>query len=229
MYEPLNTRKFKSLEDWHPLYKHAGIHFSAENEWGIPDLPAYKGIIPKRLVGYASLGRMKEDQDIYLGEAAVHCYMQDFKFETVWTKPGVGLEKVLRTDLAISPDFSVYEDFPLPLQYYNKFRSHWVARLWAAEGVAVIPNVTWAGEASYDMMFSGIPTDSIVAVASLGALRDAEDKKYFKEAYSIMLERLRPTDVIFYGNLPKGLEQGGYNLHHYKNVWASYTEKGEIN
>ncbi len=227
-YNNVDNIGIASLQDWHPVYKQWDIKFPANNEYDIPDILPYNGPIPDRLVGYESLGRSYLPAD-YLHGACVHCYIHDEKFESVWSRPGHALKKVQKVGYAISPDFSVYESFPYPVRYYNHYRSHWVAAFWQAEGIQVIPNASWSDRESFKMMFAGMPKYSTVAVASPGALATREDKKHFLFGYSVMLEWLMPTDVLFYGNIPDGIPTEDYELHTYQTKWQTFYEKGVPN
>ena len=74
----------------------------------------------------------------------------------------------------------------------------------------MIPDVVWGDEESYNYCFDGLPQHSTVAVSSVGVANDGEwnDKEdsLFRKGYNEMLNRLKPTAVIFYGTAVDGLD-----------------------
>ena len=53
----------------------------------------------------------------------LHFYSDDYQFERVWTKPEVYLELLQQFAFVVEPDFSMYLDFPEPLQKWNHYRN----------------------------------------------------------------------------------------------------------
>ena len=102
----------------------------------------------------------------------------------------------------LTPDFSLYTDFPKAIQIYNHYRKHWVGAYLQEAGVKVIPTITWSTPDSYEWCFDGEPVGGTVAVSSVGCLNSKERKVLFLSGYQEMLDRLRPDTVLFYGNVP---------------------------
>lgn len=129
----------------------------------------------------------------------VHFFMYDYLFERVWNTPDKYLTYLSRYDYVLSPDFSLYVDFPLAVTIYNHYRKHWLSAYWQEWGIPVIPVVRWMFPDSYDWCFDGEPKNSIVAVSNVGCVKNKELKKMFDDGYKEMLKRLNPSQILFFG------------------------------
>lgn len=69
-------------------------------------------------------------------------------------------------------------------------------------GINVIPTISWGEESSFSWCFDGEPKNSVVAVSSVGTQGNMESRKLFKNGYQVMVERLKPDTIIFYGSIP---------------------------
>ena len=98
----------------------------------------------------------------------------------------------------LTPDFSMYSDFPLPIQKYNHFRKHWVGALWQKLGLTVYPTVGWSDQNSFQWCFLGEPHNAVVALANIGCTREYEEE--FKLGYNKMLKQLKPSKILLFGN-----------------------------
>lgn len=143
-------------------------------------------------------------------EYIAHFYYDDFKFIKAWRNPDEYVERLKRFKAVISPDFSLYTDFPVALQILSCYRRQWVGAYWQSLGIDVIPDVVWGEEESYWFCFDGIPKHSTVAVSSVGVKRDrlwnGEADSLFKKGYDEMMNRLEPETILFYGDMIDGLE-----------------------
>lgn len=139
-----------------------------------------------------------------------HFYYDDYKFISAWREPDKYIERLRQFKAVVSPDFSLYTDFPRALQILSCYRRQWVGAYWNYMGLDVIPDVVWGDEESFKFCFDGIPKHSTVAVSSVGVKRDNEwnnkEGDMFKTGYDEMLKRLEPTTILFYGDMIDGLE-----------------------
>lgn len=163
---------------------------------GVPDLLPQRFDLPEdfRFRPYRSR-RPCADRDI------CHFYLDDYRFEHTWNRPEPGWRHVSRYYAACSPDFSLYPDWPLPVQIWNTYRSRWVARYWQEQGTRVIPTVNWSDEASFAFCFDGIPDGQALTI-SVADLRRPHVERRFRAGVEAMVERLRPRLLIVYGSLP---------------------------
>jgi hypothetical protein len=171
--------------------------YPSSNEWGIPDLPAACAE-PARLVPYS---------DHHAGERAkpgdcCHFFLDDYRFEHVWSKPERPLPRLQRVGLAFTPDFSLWTSMPMAMQLWQVYRSRWCGAWWIEHGIDVIPTVSWSTGESYRFCFAGIAPGSVVAVSSVGVLRDRQALRLFWQGYSAMLDVAKPSHVLCYGRLP---------------------------
>lgn len=81
---------------------------------------------------------------------AVHFFLDDYQFNRVWTYPDRYIEMLRRFRYVLSPDFSLYTDFPMAMQIYNHYRKHWIARYWQESGIKVIPTICWSSSESFE-------------------------------------------------------------------------------
>lgn len=174
--------------------------FASDNEWGIPSLPAAHWS-PDRLVAYNS----RNDVAKAGTDAAVHFFLDDYRFETVWTKPERGLSRIASVGAALTPDFSLWREMPRVMQLWQVYRSRWCGAWLAANGVRVIPTLGWSTAESYPFAFAGIDAGSIVAVSTVGVVREAQARDLFASGYTEMIRQIAPSLVLTYGKLPEQL------------------------
>lgn len=145
-------------------------------------------------------------------DKGIHFYQDDYLFLRVWTNPDKYLGLLGQYKAVLTPNFSLYTDFPLAVQIYNHYRKHWLGAYWQSKGITVIPTITWSTRESYQFCFDGEPRHSIVSTTSIGTCRYEESRKLFLQGFEEMLARLMPETVLFYGILPteaeRMLEQG---------------------
>ena len=179
---------------------HAARLFPSSNGYGIPDLlhtPLSQ--IPAWLVPYRQRIRINEPLD----DGAVHFFLDDYRFETVWNRPVKALEALAPYQTVLTPDFSLYRDWPLMLQLWNTYRNRWCGRFWQEQGFSVIPTISWSTAVSYDFCFLGVPRRSVVAVSTVGVqLKAPLEYQLFVDGFQEMVQRLEPMVVLAYGRLP---------------------------
>jgi hypothetical protein len=162
--------------------------YSSSNQWGIPDLPKATAM-PSRLVAYND----RYACDHAAPGDAVHFFLDDYRFEVVWSKPQRPLSRLQRVGTALTPDFSLWREMPTAMQLWQVYRSRWCGQWMASHGIDVIPTVSWSTPASYDFCFAGIEFGGTVAVSSVG-IRGEEATRSYLEGMEEMLERTRPAD-----------------------------------
>ena len=179
---------------------HAQQLFRTDNRWGIPCLETTpRSTVPKELFAYKSR-RAKPDD---LSSIAIHFFLDDYRFEGVWNRPNNALNALAPFSTLLTPDFSLYTDWPLSLQLWNTYRSRWCGAFWQQHGFSVIPTVSWSDEESFAFCFCGIPKRSLVAVSGVGVdFGDPLEYTLFTAGFHAMIQRLAPTLVLAYGKLP---------------------------
>ena len=159
------------------------------------DIPViYRQSIDTKDIQFLSFSNTKSN-DLTSANKTVHFYMDDCKFERVWSAPTRYIGRLGQYKQVLSPDFSMYTNMPLSLQIYNVFKRNWCAAYWQSEGLTVIPSITWGDERSFDFCFVGIAQGSVVSVSTLGSRRN---KGAFLKGFREMCERIEPPQVICY-------------------------------
>lgn len=129
-------------------------------------------------------------------DKTIHFFTYDWLFENVYDKPEIAMEKLDQYYALLTPEFSLYWDMPRALQIYSTFKNRWCGAYWQKQGKLVIPSICCAGEESYDFCFDGIEEGSVVAISTY--CRE-EYKAQIMKSYNKMLEVIKPSAVICYG------------------------------
>ncbi|MBP3853381.1 MAG: DUF4417 domain-containing protein [Erysipelotrichaceae bacterium] len=99
----------------------------------------------------------------------------------------------------VGPDFSLYGDYPLPIQLYNTYRSRIITHWLKFNNIKVIPNIRWSTKHSYSFCFDGLKKGDVVFVGSHGCSKRKGDKKTFDAGFREMVNRLNPSTICVYG------------------------------
>lgn len=102
--------------------------------------------------------------------AGVHFFLDDYQFERFWRQPQRYLDALAKCPLVLGPDFSLYTDFPAPIQHWNHYRNQLLTAWLQHNGVCTIPTASWSDEDSFRWCFDGISKDGAVAVSTVGCL-----------------------------------------------------------
>lgn len=153
-------------------------------------------------------------------DKAVHFFLDDYQFNRVWTDPDKYIPMLQRFKYVLTPDFSLYTDFPKSLQIYNHYRKHWLGAYWQMHGIDVIPTICWSNRDSFEWCFDGEPTRSVVAVSSVGTQNSKEKKRRFLDGYFKMVERLEPELIIFYGRVPEECKEKSVKVKSFDAKWS---------
>lgn len=178
--DPLNTR----------------LIFESAGEWGIPALQPCHAI-PDRLAAWSD---PKARADAAQNSGALHFFLDDYRFEKVWTRPEATYERVAEVGTALGPDFSMWRHMPRAMQLWQVYRARWCAAFWQHLGVDVIPTATWGDRDTYDFAFDGLPYRANIAVSALGLRKDG--RQLFERGLDALIERCAPQLLLCYGELP---------------------------
>ena len=142
--------------------------------------------------------------DALRGAHGVHFFIDDYLFERCWNDPLRYTRLLGEFRAVLSPDFSLFTDYPPAVQIYNHWRKHLLAAFWQQMGLTVIPSICWSDEGSFAWCFDGEPVGGTVAVSSVGTQKAPEARQLFLRGYSEMLARLKPEKILFFGDVPEG-------------------------
>ena len=133
----------------------------------------------------------------------IHFFVDDYHFDNIWFQFNIYTKMLARFDAVLTPDWSIYTDWPVAVNMWNHYKKHYVGAYLQSMGVRVYPTIEWSDKDSYKWCFDGEPEKSCVAVASIGTQQNIEARKLFVYGYDAMLERLQPETIMFWGSLPK--------------------------
>lgn len=178
-------------------------NYNERNHYNIPKIIGTTKMESVEFIGFnycMSLARKG------MTDYGVHFFLDDYQFNRLWNKPDKYVQLLKQFKIVLAPDFSLYLDYPKAIQIYKHYQKHWLARYYQDNGIKVIPTICWSDEESYNWCFDGEPRKSIVAVSSVGTQKSKQSKELFLKGYNKMLERLKPTKILFWGNIPEEID-----------------------
>lgn len=215
-----------------------GAKFSRHD---IPICPTMNYNLPNELISYTKARAiykkmLKTGHKKFYINAYIHFYLDDFNFDNhlgVWNKP-YKLRFLLKHFAGcITPDFSTYGDFPLPIKLYNFYRMRAFDFWLANHGISLIHNVRWGTEETFAYCFDGIPKESIIAIGTVASeLGTRIGRKVFCQGFQQMIKVLEPQQIIIYGGaaeLPLKKIAGNIPLHFFQGDTAQHFENWRSN
>ena len=171
--------------------------FPGAGEYDIPQIqPTH--YVPDQLIGFNYVKTCRTPERF-----GVHFFVDDYQFTRIWQQPEYWTDKLSPFACVRSPDFSGYIDFPKAVRVYQRVKNHWLGAYWQLKGLTVIPTIQWGDECDFDWCFDGDPMHSTVAVSSVGTQLRPESRRIFSLGFHEMLHRLRPSKILFYGQVPE--------------------------
>lgn len=209
MNSQLNNVRIGIKDVWWHSYMVQGADFS-HSKFDIPYCPTTTMQIPCMIITFDEAKRiyrrqlLKGNKD-FLHMAYVCFYEDDHEFDSkngIWFNSSRAYRILCHFAGIITPDFSTYQDFPIPLKYWNTYRmrayGYWYGTIC---GHAVINNVRWGTPETYSYCFDGIPKNSIVAIGTVGGSpRKLIDRERFEKGLFEMVRVLLPHTIIVYGS-----------------------------
>ena len=147
-------------------------------------------------IGFNYVKCTKKDKS----KTGVNFFLDDYQFERCWNNPNRYAQLLSEFGCVLSPDFSLYTDFPKAIQIYNHYRNQWLGRYWQENGLTVIPTISWSDKESYDWCFDGVPENSIVAISNVGCMMNKVSRQLFMDGYNEMLTRLQPKEILMFAH-----------------------------
>lgn len=188
--------------------------FAGVGAYGIPEieLTQYDGMC--EFIGFNYAARCEKRTG-----KGIHFFLDDYQFARVWNSPDFYIGMLKDFKYVLTPDFSLFTDYPKALQLYNHYRKHWLGRYWQMHGIQVIPTICWSDEESFEWCFDGEPVGGVVAVSAMGSRRYEASRDFFMIGYEEMVRRLEPTQVIFYGDVPEGCQGNIIQIPAFTDKW----------
>lgn len=184
------------------LLNHNIAAFEADNDYGFPEVfPVTDRIHCDHWIDFDTARRKSKtgaQRPCCNGTGGIHFYISDYKFNSVWEYPDRYIDMFKRFDYIIDTDFSLYYDFPVALQIFNKYRNHWLSAFYSLHGISMIPNITVSTPNCYEWSFCGYPKNSVVAFSDIGSMSDPELRSIIYAAYDNMILRLEPIQILYF-------------------------------
>ena len=120
-------------------------------------------IKPKRLLAFDTANRTDFN-------GTCHFFMHDYKLERIWSRPDKYIDYLKKFEAVCMTDFSMYEDAPIPIALYNKFRNQWLANYFQSEGIKVIVVPKWMTGVPFGTLLDGLYANTI-AISSVGVMQ----------------------------------------------------------
>ena len=175
--------------------------FAGVGEYDIPQIIGVDDVQVKEWIPFNYVLTCKEPQG-----KGVHFFLDDYQFERVWNNIDKYTEVLHRFKAVMSPDFSMFTVNPKALKIYQHFRKHFIGAYWQANGLTVIPTINWADEKSFEWCFDGEPTNSVVAISTVGSMNSKANKEGFYKGYEEIKKQLRPKKILCYGTVPEEIK-----------------------
>ena len=168
------------------------------------------GYTPERLIGFNYAKNSKDKK------AGIHFFIDDYQFERLWNTPEKYIDTLKQYECILTPDFSLYTNMVMPLKIWNTYRSRQLGAYYQKKGLKVIPTVSWAEEETYCFCFEGIPEGSIIAVSTVGVLKDKKARALWEDGMTEAINRINPSKILLYGGDIK-YDFGGVEIIRYQN------------
>ena len=168
--------------------------YEGQGRWNIPLVRKQK-IDTSAISLIACSDTRSKDSDLNRSNG-VHFFVDDYRFEGIYTHPKRTLEKYGQYAFLLTPDFSTYADMDLWRQLESVAKNRWVGAYWQDNGLTVIPTISWSTPRSYEFCFDGVEKNSIIAIGMIGC---KQNKKEFLRGYDYMLSKIEPEAVICFG------------------------------
>ena len=219
-------------------------YMATDAKWDIMDIPfcpTTTSTIPSTIITWSEAvtiyrKEIKAKHVDFKNNAFVCFYIDDYKFDGprgIWHDSGKALRILKHFSGLITPDFSTYQDFPIPLKIYATYRMR-LFGLWAGKmGLNVINNVRWGTKDTYNYCFAGLPKNSMLAIGTNGGNPyRLTDRNRFNEGLMYMVDILTPHTLLVYGssNYPcfEELKKRGIKIVTFKSSTALAYEKRRL-
>lgn len=138
-------------------------------------------------------------------ESLVHGYVSDQKLARLAQNPTRYINQFSEYMATIAPDFSLLAGMALHERILSIWLSRAVAAHFQSRGLRVIPTLRWSDFDDLELTLTGLPTDSTIAFSSQGIARDNGLMDIVRRGLPDVLEELKPSRFIAYGDLPRDI------------------------
>ncbi len=153
-------------------------------------------VVPDDLIGFNYVKSWKGNS-YSLG---VHFFLDDYQFERMWNRLSENVKRLKKFSCVLTPDFSLYLDMPMAMKIWNVYRSRLIGQIMQDAGLNVIPTLQWAEVETLNFCFDGIEQGGVVAVSTVGVMKNLESQDTWRAGMDTAMEKIRPECVLCYGS-----------------------------
>lgn len=168
--------------------------YEGSGKWGIPLV--HKQEIDLSAMSLIACSDTRSKESDANRNCGVHFFVDDYRFEGIYTQPERTLKKYSQYAFLLTPDFSTYADMDLWRQMESVAKNRWVGAYWQSKGLTVVPTISWSTPRSYEFCFDGAEQYGVIAIGTVGCRKS---KLEFMRGYDVMLGRLEPQTIICFG------------------------------
>ena len=152
--------------------------------------------VPEDLIGFNYVKSWKGKR----AGLGVHFFLDDYQFERIWSNPYENIERLRGFGCVLTPDFSTYLDMPMAMKIWNIYRSRLIGQMMQDAGLNVIPTLQWSEAETLKFCFDGLPEGVVLAVSTVGVMREERSREIWSAGMTAAIERLKPEAIIIYGS-----------------------------
>jgi hypothetical protein len=106
---------------------------------------------------------------------------------------------MLQFEACLTPNFSIYLDYPEAAKIYNTWRSRLLGQVMQDYGITTIPIVYWSTESSYEWAFDGLPENSTLSINDFNR-KNKESRELWDNGVRELIRRKSPSRILLFGN-----------------------------
>lgn len=171
-----------------------------EGKFGIPKM--WRTKIDKERASFLNILKFK---NLYVSKDLSNTLISNFSFDydldIIWRNPYSKIDKLRKSAVVLSPDFSISKGMREAQVIENTFKNRRLCCFYQEWFVDVIPAVSWAEEWTYEICFEGIPYGNPIAISTIGV----EDKDMFLKGYNFCINKINPEYIICFGKPINGM------------------------
>ena len=127
-----------------------------------------------------------------------------YKAEQSEPNPNTGLTVINRGECLPKRNedgsLNLYLDMPMAMKIWNVYRSRLIGQIMQDAGLNVIPTLQWAEVETLNFCFDGIEQGGVVAVSTVGVMKNLESQDTWRAGMDTAMEKIRPECVLCYGS-----------------------------
>ena len=168
---------------------------------------------PKDIVQWDKRSTVKNKTDY-----AISFYCKDQYFSSLQCNPKKYTDEVQAYQCVIGMDASPFDNMPPVVQKSQIYDNLAITYYFGRQGIPVIPNVRIGTSCTLDSL-DAYPEGTLIAIGSNGFTHELFNREVFEKQFSVVVEKLRPSGVLFYGPVSAVLgqiaEQKGILIYQY--------------